>query len=187
MEKKFTKDYYKAYISIPVRYLFVLAFCVVGFALTGTYSGEKTRVLAIVLTCFMAGVVLWALIDILTTPKRFLKNLKKLPDNKEDEILSGYEKASKIGNRWFMENYVLYYENRSIRVLSYSEITSVEPKGNKLVLGLGEGEKPAAMPVEPDENPAMLAAALRSKNPNIAAIVNGKVIDIEKEKKEDNV
>lgn len=196
MKSKLAKDYYKVYISVPIQYAVVSALCILGFALTGTYTGEKTKILAIVMTCFMALATLWALIDVLTTPKRFMNKVSKMPDNAEEEVISGYEKGSKLGNRVFFENYILYYSSRSIQLLKYSDITSVEPKGTKLRLGLPE-EKFALIPVAPDENPAVIAAALRSRNPEIAAIVNGRVIEIpdrpdkedkdEKDKEEDNL
>ncbi len=181
MKSSLAKDYYKVYISVPIQYAVVTALCAAGFALTGTYTGEKTRILAVVMTCFMILATLWALIDILTAPKRFMNRVKKMPDNAAEEVISGYEKAAKTGKRLFFENYILYYNNRSIRLLKYSDITGVEPKGTKIRLSLSDG-KYALMPVELDENPAILAAALRSKNPDIAAIINGRVIENPDEK-----
>ena len=67
-------------------------------------------------------------------------------------------------------------KRRKIRLVKYSEIKSLEPKGNKLRLVIGN-EKKVNLPVDPEENSAMLAAALKSKNPEIAVIINGKVVE----------
>ena len=122
-------------------------------------------------------VVLYALVITiltLTAPFCFEQQLKKLPENDRSEIENG--KFTQIGKRRFYEHFTVFFAKRQIKLVKYSEIKSLEPKGNKLRLVLGN-EKTVNLPVDVEENSAMLAAALKSKNPEIAVIINGKVIE----------
>ena len=70
----------------------------------------------------------------------------------------------------------MFFAGRQIKLVKYSGLKSLEPKGNKLRLVLESG-KTVNLPVDVEENSAMLAAALKSKNPDIAVIINGKVVE----------
>lgn len=110
----------------------------------------------------------------LCAPIAFGNKLKKLPADEQDEILNG--KFNKVGERRFYENYLLYYYNRLIKIVKYSDIVGIEPKSNNLILTLKNGKK-AKIFVPKDENSAILAAAIKSKTSEVSVKIGGKVIE----------
>lgn len=177
--KHITDEFYRAHRSIPLRFLIVSAICVAAFFFTGTYSRENTRLLAIIFSALLGLLTIWALVDVLTAPMIFKKQLGKLPENERKELVSGLESASKLGKRWFSESYLVYFAKRRIRFVRYDELESAELKGSRLFLKLADGSE-TPLPFEVSENPAILVAALRSKNGKMKAFVNGKNVDFEK-------
>lgn len=180
--KSITGEFYRAHRSIPLRFLIVSAICVAVFFLTGTYSRENTRLLAIIASAFLGLIALWSLIDVLIAPLCFKKRLGRLPENVGAEILSGFENASKLGKRWFLENYLVYFAKRRIRFLRFDELRSADLKGNRLYVSLADGTS-VLLPFEPSENPAILVAVLRSKNGQMKASIDGKPVDFDKKRK----
>lgn len=180
--KLIAKEFYRAHRSIPLRFLTVSAICVAVLFLTGTYTRENTRLLAIVVSAFLGFITLWSLIDVMIAPKLFERQLGRLPENVGGEIRSGFENASKLGKRWFMENYLVYFAKRRIRFLRFDELRNADIKGNKLFVSLADSTT-ALLPFEQSENPAILVAALRSKNGQMKASVNGKPVDFDKKRK----
>lgn len=170
------KEFYLAHYFIPIRFLIVSAICVGAFWITGAFSRENTRVLAIVVSALMGLLTLWSLIDVLSAPKRFENQLKRYPEHVGEELRLGFESAHKLGKRWFLENYIVYFVKRRIQILRYDELRSADLKGNRLFLSLADG-KAVLMPFEPDENPAVLVAALRSKNGQMKASIDGRPVD----------
>ena len=176
-----SREFYRSHRIIPLRYLIVTAICVAAFIFTGTYSRENTRLLAIVFSAFLGLLTIWALVDVLTAPMLFKKQLGRLPESERAEFVSGLENASKLGKRWFSENYFVYFAKRRIRLVRYDELQSADLKGSKLFLKLSDGSE-TPLPFESDENPAILVAALRSKNGQMTASVNGKPVDFDKKR-----
>lgn len=167
------RDFFKLYrMSTILEWIWAAIVCG-GLFLTARKS-EFLLTIAIIVS---SVVVLYAIVITVLTlsaPFRFEQQLKKLPENEQNEIQSG--KFTKIGMRRFYEHFTVFFAKRQIKLVKYSEIKSLEPKGNKLRLVLGN-EKKVNLPVDPEENSAMLAAALKSKNPEIAVIINGKVVE----------
>ncbi len=168
-----SQEYYKQY-RISTVFLLIWA-ALISFVLFFV-TGKNDDLL--VFKSVASGIfVLYAVVITVITliqPFIFKKRVQKLPGNEMNEIQG--EKFTKIGKRRFYENFVLYFYGRKIHLVKFSEIKSLEPKGNKIRLVLQNGKK-AALTVEPEENSAMLAAALKSKNPEISVIINGKVIE----------
>ena len=173
------REFYRAHRLIPLRYLIISAICATVFFFTGTYSRESTRIVAIILSAFLGFLTLWSLVDILTAPMRFKKRLGRLSETERNELVSGLESASKLGRRWFSERHLVYFAKRRIRFVRYDELQSADLKGSKLFLKLSDGTE-TPLPFEMSENPAILVAALRSKNGKMTASVNGKTGDFEK-------
>ena len=67
-------------------------------------------------------------------------------------------------------------------MIKYDEIKSADMKKMRLYLALENG-KSLPFPIEPSENPAILVAALRSKNGKMKATIDGKTVDFDKKKK----
>ena len=180
--KQVTEEFYRAHKCIPLRFLIVSAICVGVLFFTGTFSRENTRLPAVIVSAFLGLFTLWTLVEVLIAPMRFKKQLDRLPQNIGAEITSGLESASRLGKRWFMENYLVYFAKRRICFLRFDELQSADLKGNKLFVSLADG-KTVLLPFEPSENPAILVAVLRSKNGQMSASVNGKPVDFDKKKK----
>ena len=176
-----SREFYRAHRSIPLRFLIVSAICAAVFFFTGTYSRENTRLLAVIFSAFLGLLTLWTLVDVLTALVLFKKQLGRLPENEREELVSGLESASKLGKRWFSEKYLVYFAKRRIRFVRYDELQSADLKGSKLFLKLSDGSE-TPLPFESDENPAILVAALRSKNGQMTASVNGKPVDFDKKR-----
>jgi len=174
---KIIKDYRRSFRHTPIGYWICTAFVTAGFLLSGVYVKMPLTIPAAVLTAAFAGLSLWATLNVLVfSPKKFAKMLDNFPEEEKEKILSRYESAPNIGKRWFLDEYLLYHRKRRIELLRYDLIRSAEPKGLKMELILLDG-KTEILPLEPDENPAMIVAALRSKNPQISVKLNGQVIE----------
>ena len=180
--KPITGEFYRAHRSIPLRYLIVTAIVAAAFFFTGAYSRENSRLLPIIFSAFLGLLTLWSLIDILTAPLLFKIRLGKLPEDERRGLVSGLESAPQLGRRWFSENYLVYFAKRRIRFVRYDELQSADLKGSRLFLKLADGTE-IPLPFEVNENPAILVAALRSKNGLMKASVNGKQVDFDKKRK----
>lgn len=177
--KAISKEFYRAHRSLPIRYFTVNVICAVVSYLTGAYSRESTRVPAIIVSAFLWLAALFLLVDILIEPARFKRRLGRLPDNVGEEIISGFESAPALGDRRFLENYLVYFAKRRIRFLRFDELRSADLKGNRLFLSLADG-KAELLPFEPSENPAVIVAALRSKNGQMKATIDGRSVNFDK-------
>ncbi|MDE6728684.1 MAG: hypothetical protein K2J80_12215 [Oscillospiraceae bacterium] len=180
--KAIVREFYRAHRFVPLRYFTVCAICVAAFFLTGAFERGSTRISAVIVSAFLAAAALWSLIDVLIAPRLFAKRLGKLPESGRSEVLSNFSNTVSIGKRWFFENYLLYFAKRRIVVLRYDELQSSDLKGSRLFLRLADGRK-LPLPFEPNENPAVLVAALRSKNGQLAATIDGKPVDFVKKNK----
>ena len=179
--KKIAGEFYRANISIPIRFLIVSVICAAVLFFTGTFARDNTRVFAIIASAFLCLLTLWALVDVLIAPYIFKKRLEKEADACS-ELDGGLEKAHKIGKRWFFENHLLYFAKRRIQLIRYDEIKSADMKKTRLYLALENG-KSLPFPFESSENPAILVAALRSKNEKMKATIDSKTVDFDKKKK----
>ena len=179
--KPVTREFYRAHMAIPLRYFIVTAICGAAFFFTGSYTRENSRLVAIIASALMGTLTLWSLIDVSVAPMLFKKQLGRLPENERKELVSGLDGASKLGKRWFSESYLVYFAKRTIRFVRYDELQSADLKGSKLFLKLTDGTE-TPLPFEANENPAILVAALRSKNGNMTASVNGKTVDFDKKR-----
>lgn len=168
-----SREFFKLYRMSTILECVWAAIMTIGLFLSAR-GNENLLTISIIISSIVVLYALVITILTLTAPSCFKQRLKKLPENEQNEFLNG--KSTKIGNRRFYEHFVLFFSGRKIQFLKYSEIKSLEPKGNKLRLVLGN-EKKVNLPVDPEENSAMLAAALKSKNPEIAVIINGKVVE----------
>ncbi len=170
---KISREYYGIYRFSAFFLMIWAAFISFALFLT-TKDNEKLFVYAIIASAVVFAYALAMAVITLIEPAVFEKKLQKLPENEREEILG--EGFTKIGKRRFYEHFVLYYQGRKIRLVKFSDIKTVEPKGADLILTLN-GDKKAKLPAEPEENSAMLAAALKSKDPGISVIINGRVIE----------
>lgn len=176
--KKIIKDYrrFSRITVIPFDWLRAALVAAV-FALTGMYARPGFRIAAIILTAGMVGISLFATLNsLLFAEFRFKKRMSALSEKERSDIANQYDNAVNFGYRWFPEEYLLYFTNTNIVLLKYSEILSAELKRSKLLLRLSNG-KTAKMDLSPNDNPAVLVAAMRSKNPQISVILNGEVIE----------
>ena len=168
-----SREYFKLY-RMSTIFVWIWAALVAGGLFLSARNNENLLTFAIIISSIVVLYALVITILTLTAPFRFGQQLKKLPENDRNEIQNG--KFTQIGKRRFYEHFTVFFAGRKIRLVKYSEIKSLEPKGNKLRLVIGN-EKKVNLPVDPEENSAMLAAALKSKNPEIAVIINGKVVE----------
>lgn len=163
---------------MPLRWWTVTVIQFTVYLLTGVFSrGGISRVLSIVCIAFFILMSAYVTLNVLLiVPRHFQKRLNALPESGRTEVLEQYEKSPAIGKRHFLDKYLIYFTGTNIVLLKFSEIKSAELKGFKLLLNAG-GKKPLKMPYDANENPAMLVAAIRSRNPDISVILNGKVVE----------
>lgn len=180
--KKLADEFYRAHFSIPLRFLIVTAICAAVMAFTGTYSNKTVRIPAIIVSAFLVLATLWTLCDVFIAPMLFKKRLGALSENERREITDGLKTAKQLGKRWFLEEHLVYFAKRRIEFVRYDEMRSADMKKNRLYLALTDGRE-LPFPFEPDENPAVLVAVLRSKKPTLSATIDGAAIDFDKKKK----
>lgn len=129
------------------------------------------------LSAFVIYIALYTTLEVTVFEKRRLQAaLGGMPPDERESLLAQYEKARSLGNRKFLDEYVIYFCDARIFLLNCRDIRSAELKGYKLLLDIGK-KKPLKMPFGVDENPAVLVAAMRSRNPGISVILNGKVVE----------
>lgn len=175
--KQIIREFHRINGVPPLRFAIVTAVCAAAFLLTGSFFRENT--LAIIVTSLLTVVTALSLVDLLIARIRLKKRLEMLRENHRTEILSGFSTAHKIGKRWFFEKSLLYFTRRRIEIVAYDELESADLKRGKLYLKL-TGGKTLPFPFESAENPAMLVAALRSRNGNLKATIDGKPVDFDK-------
>lgn len=174
--EKIIMDFRKTFRRITIWDCISAVLETAAFLLCGVFTRMPFAVIAVFCTAFFWGFAAWSLNMFLLSGKRFAKKLEDIPEDKRTELLSQYENAHSLGKRWFLGEYLLFYRNRRIELLRYDVIRSAEPKGFKMELELLDG-KTERLPLEPNENPAFIVAALRSKNPQISVKLNGQVIE----------
>lgn len=177
--KQIIREFHRTNGVPPLRFAIVTAVCAAAFLLTGSFSRDNTRLLAIIVTMLLAAVTALSLVDFLIARIRFKKRLEILPEDAREEIISGFSSAPAIGKRWFFERYLLYFTRRRIEIVAYDELESADLKRGRLYLRL-IGGKTLPLPFESAENPAMLVAALRSRNGSLKATIDGKPVDFDK-------
>lgn len=174
---KIVKDYRKTFRHVIIVDWICAGLQIIAFAMSGVYVKFPLVIVAVICTVVMCGIAVWQTLGILVLERRRLvRRLNNLPEGDKEKILLRYESAHDIGKRWFLDEYLLFHRNRHIELLRYDAILSAEPKGFKLDLEL-PGGKTERLRVGADENPAMIVAALRSKNPLISVKLNGQVIE----------
>lgn len=178
--KEISKEYYKLYRSVIIQLWAIAAVCVAAFAIAGAFKNDKP-LFAVIVCGFFVGIALFMTLMILLSPKFFEAKLKKCSNEVQNEILSG--KYVELGARRFYENHLLFFSKRKINLVRYDEIKSADIKSiMKIELTLENGKK-LSLATNPDENSAIIAAAFKSKNPQIKFIINGKIIDVKESKK----
>ena len=165
-----------------MRFAIVWAICTAVLFFTGTFTRGSTKIPAIVVCAFLGIMTVWAALGVMIAPGRFKKRLASLPEGDREEILSGFSTVPSIGKRWFFEAHLLYFTKGTIELVRYDELESADMKRNKLFLKLADNRE-LPLPFDGSENPAMLVAALRSRNGKLKATIDGKPVDFDKKKK----
>lgn len=147
-------------------------FCVVAFISSVSFLFFGLAILA----CFLIAAVDTTLNIAVFAKRKLETELNAMPEEKRNELLAQYETAHAIGGRKFLDEYLVYSYGTRLVLLKYRDIRSAELKGYKLLLDIGE-KRPVKMPFDAEENPALLVAAMRSRNPKISVILNGKVVE----------
>ncbi len=165
--KRILSDFYRSQISVIIRYTVIVVLCIGAFIFTGIYVNEKTKIAGIIITIFLGTVYLISLGEIfIAAPIRLKNKLESFSEKERADILDEYEKAKKVGNRFFMKEYFLFYSYRRIELVSYSEIKKLRIKNYDMFITLENG-KTVITQFEPKEEPAMIMAYLCGQNPKI--------------------
>lgn len=146
-----------------------------------SFSRESTRVPAFIIA---GGIILLTLLCtveyLILSAARFKKKFISLPETEQNKISEQYEKAKPHNKKWYLEDYLLYFRN-DIMLVKYSDIQKAELWRRKLRLHLTDNTV-HFLPTWIDENPAMIVALLRVKNPDLRVIIDGNEVDITKKK-----
>lgn len=175
MDNKIYKDFLKAN-----RFALIRCWLIGAGELVLVFFARSSSILKwglLVLAAWVFGIAVKSTLDVAVFSKRKLEaDLLAIPEEERTALLEQYEKAHFFGGRKFLDEYLVFFSDTRIVFLKYTNILSAELKGYKLLLDVG-GKKPVKMPFGVDENPAVLVAAMRSHNPNIRVILNGKSIE----------
>ncbi len=142
-----------------------------------TRSSEYLKWVLLIIAVWILGIAVKATLDVAVFSKRKLDaNLLSMSEEERTALFEQYEKAHSFGGKKFLDEYLIFFFETKIVFLKYTDILSAELKGYKLLLDIGE-KRPVKMLFGAEENPALLVAAMRSRNPNISVILNGKVVE----------
>ncbi|MDE7229736.1 MAG: hypothetical protein K2N56_04580 [Oscillospiraceae bacterium] len=131
----------------------------------------------LIIAVWILGLAVMATLDVAVFSKRKLEaSLFSMSEEERAALFEQYEKAHSFGGKKFLDEYLIFFLETKIFFLKYTDILSAELKGYKLLLDIGE-KRPVKMPFDAEENPALLVAAMRSRNPKISVILNGKVVE----------
>ena len=174
--RKLISDYRRENLPFVIRWWIITAVELMVYVFTGMFKkGDFRTALAIAFTAaFVFMSVYVTLFVFVIMPQSIKRRFMALSGGAA--VLEQYENAPRLGKRRFLEEYLIFFYNMKMFLVKYSEIKSAELKGYKLLLDTG-GKKPLKMPFDVDENPAMLVAALRSRNADISVILGGKVVE----------
>ena len=122
---------------------------------------------AVAVTVAVAALLVKAFVDIFGVARhRLEKQLDSMPDDERESVIGGYPAAKTLGERWFLQEHILFYTTRRALILRYDAIKAISLKNDgDLLLVTSSGD--ITMPVKPKENAGVLYAVLRSKNPEI--------------------
>lgn len=168
------KDFYKAHISLLIRYAVIVAICITAFFMTGVYARDNTRTLGIIISAFLGACLIWALADILIiAPKKFRDRLGELSEGSAAEVVDNYPQTYRIGvHKFYKENWIIFYSYRRIKLMRYDEIRSADLRRNGIFLKLCDG-KETIITLQPNESGEMLMAAIKGRNENVQIMLNG--------------
>lgn len=168
------KDFYKAHISLLIRYLVIVAVCVLAFFMTGVYARDNTRIPGIVISAFLGACLIWAAADIfIIAAKNFKDRLARLPEGSAAEVIENYPQTYRIGvHKFYKENWIIFYSYRRIKLMRYDEIRSADLRRNGIFLKLCDGRE-TIITLRPDESGEMLMAAIKGRNENVKIMLNG--------------
>ncbi len=165
--KRVITDFYRSQVWLIIRYSVIVFICIGAFIFTDIYENEKTKTAGIAVTVFLGAVYLISVGEIfITAPMRLKKRLGELSEKEREAFPEEYEKAKRVGKRYFMEESFLFYSYRRIELLKYSEIRSLRLKNYNLFITPENGQK-VIMQFEPKEEPALIMAYLCGKNSKI--------------------
>lgn len=121
-----------------------------------------------------AGIISAAMIILLSkafaetliiAPKKLAAQISAMPEQEKSEVIAAYPQAKALGERWFLPEHILFYTNRRAVILRYDAIKTISPQNGDLRLGTSYGDM--IMPVRSGENPGIIYALLRDRNPAI--------------------
>lgn len=177
---KIISDYRRANARVPIGYWICTVFVTAGFFLSGVIFKTRLAIPSLILALFLMTVSVITTLDIAVKfPRKFKREFEMLPPDTQSSVSKQYLKAAKLGANRFMDDCFVYYSGRRIGLLRYDDILSVEDRGKDIGLTLRDG-KTSALTVHAGENPAVIMAALRSKNDRIKFFINGKEVDFGK-------
>lgn len=180
--EKIISDFRKRVKSAVIRFWGGTLTVLVILLLTRTFSKESTRVMAFIIA---GGIILltlfWTVEYLILCAARFKKRFGSLPKTEQDKIAEQYEKTKPLNEKWFLDDYLLYFRN-DIMLVKYSDIQKAELWKNRLRLHLTDNTI-QPLPTWIDENPAVIVALLRSKNSEISVMIDGKVVESMENKK----
>ena len=180
---KIISDYRRANTRVLVGYWLCTLLVIAGFFLSGVIFKTYLAIPALVLALFLTAVSVITTLNItVKVPHKFKREFEILSPDIQASVSKQYPKAAKLGASRFMDDCFIYCSGRQICLLRYDEIRSVEDRGKELGLTLRDG-KTSALTVHAGENPAIIMAALRSKNNRIKFFINGKEVDFNKRNK----
>lgn len=172
--RQIIKDFYKAHISLLIRYSVIVAICITAFFMTGVFVRDNTRVPGIIISAFLGACLIWAAADIfIIAPKNFGKRLRELPEGSAAEVVDNYPRAYRIGvHKFYRDNWIIFYSYRRIKLMRYDEILSADLRRNGIFLKLRDG-KETIIALQPGESGEMLMAGIKGRNENIKIMLNG--------------
>lgn len=178
--KEIIRDYRRAYRKMILGYWISTLVVIGAFFLSGVILHGKMMVPAILAAAFLFGLSCFLSFNILIKePGRFKQYFNGLPDNVRERVIAQYPKASRLGQSRFMEEYLIFYNERRIVLLVFKEIMSVDDRGRTLAIKNLDGTE-TFMPVRAGEMSAVIMAVLRSKNPRIKFMIGGKKVNLNK-------
>ena len=172
--RQILKDFYKAHISLLIRYIVIVAICIAAFFMTGVFARDNTRIPGIVIAAFLGACLVWAVADIfIAAPRNFKGRLSQLSDESAAEVVNNYSLSYNIGNhRLYRETWIIFYSYRRIKLIRYDEIRSADLRRNGIFLKLCDG-KETIITIMPGESGEILLAAIKGRNENIKIMLNG--------------
>ncbi len=163
------RDYWKKYLrQTTCMIIQLVCFLILIIINLGKIWGDTVGTVLIVLFVINELFGIWSLADtFLFVPNKLKKQLSSLPEKERNAILAEYPEAKRIEAHSFLNEWLVVFRQERIYLLRYTDIITASKHRSSLKLTAKGFKKPICMSFYENGENAVVAAFIKSKNPDV--------------------